>query len=73
MREAFPEELQGMYSSEEMNTEIDDTMVTVDVPEEEQAQMMPEPQPEPVEVMGVTEMPTQETELSTMDELGDVF
>ena len=83
LREAFPEELQGMYASEEMNTDIDDTMVVVDVPEEEQ----PEPQPEPVEVMDVSELPSSATQAqadpadyanikaqqATMDDLDGMF
>lgn len=59
LREAFPDDLQGMYASEEVNANIDDTMVTPveypDRPEETQGQQivttgmppeMPEPDPE---------------------------
>lgn len=42
MREAFPDDLQGMYASEETGADIDDTMVNVDVPEEAKPQVMPE-------------------------------
>ena len=77
LREAFPEQLQGMYASEEMNTDIDDTMVTVDIPEDEIPQPVPEPQQ--VEVVTIPEpelqqdLPPWETQQSSMDELEGVF
>lgn len=74
MREAFPEDLQGMYASEEMNVGIDDTMaIPVDIPDQPQAapqqpQIAPEPEPE-------NELPwgNPEAQQATMDELEGVF
>ena len=47
LREAFPEDLQGMYASEEMNTDIDDTMAAtppVELSEQPQPTGTPLPQ-----------------------------
>lgn len=72
LREAFPEELQGMYASEEVNTDIDDTMVApVEIPDQqEQApQIAPEPEREP----GPIRIDTPEAAQAVMDDLKGVF
>lgn len=42
LREAFPEDLQGMYASEEMDVDMDDTMVQVDMPQSIQQEQLQE-------------------------------
>lgn len=60
LREAFPEDLGGMYSTEETNVEIDETTVTpIEVPPEDIIDEDGEPDPAP--------------EQTTMDDLTDEF
>lgn len=79
LREAFPDELQGMYASEEVNTGVDDTMVrTPEVPPELTPDRDPQPETEPeeVEVIDASEIPVQEgpqQEPPTMDGLEGIF
>ena len=57
MREAFPEELQGMYASEEMGADVDDTMVApVEFPDQTA-------EPEPMQ-----EQPVQDVQPEIVDE-----
>ena len=46
LREAFPEDLGGMYSSEEMNIELDETATAapVEIPQDAPMDTLPEPQ-----------------------------
>lgn len=72
LREAFPEQLQGMYASEEVGSDVDDTMVApVNVPD----QPMQPRQPEQVVVQQEPEdIPEMiEPEQTPMDELEGVF
>lgn len=77
LREAFPDELQGMYASEEMNTGIDDTMVPQpDIPPELAPDRDPQPEPEEAEVIDASEIPEPEgpqPEPPTMDGLEGIF
>lgn len=62
LREAFPDDLQGMYASEEVNAQIDDTMVTpVEYPER------PE-EPQEQQIMG-TVMPPEMPEIEPGQQL----
>ena len=60
LREAFPEDLQGMYASEEMNTAIDDTMAVT--PPAELSDQQPQEQPDPVPVQIPQTQPDSITE-----------
>lgn len=78
MREAFPEDLQGMYASEEVGSDVDDTMVApIEVPDQpaEPAVMMQEPvrevTPEIIEEPLSWEQP--EPRQTTMDAFEGVF
>lgn len=77
LREAFPEDLQGMYASEETNAEIDDAMVSVPVEIAEQPQAIPEPitqaQPEPQMIPEFARNPFDDPQQTTMDDLQGVF
>ena len=68
LREAFPEQLQGMYASEEVGSDVDDSMVQpVEIPEQPR-------QPEAVVVQEPEEMPEMiEPEQMPMDDLEGVF
>lgn len=76
MREAFPEDLQGMYASEEVNAEDDTMAMPVEIPENP-AQMpdpqaaMPEPQMEPMPAPDEVWM--EQAEQVTMEGVDDVF
>lgn len=71
LREAFPEDLQGMYASEEMNAEVDDTMgMPVELPE--QPVQMPEPEIEEAP-WEPPEEAEPEAEQATMDDVEGMF
>lgn len=64
LREAFPEDLGGLYASEEMNVDIDETaMAPVNVVEPIETTVMPEP----------IEEPQPEPQHETMDDIGGLF
>ena len=72
LREAFPEDLQGMYASEEMNTNIDDTMVQpVEIPG--QPEPDPQPQAQVLEIRYEEPQQAEEPEPEAEDELEGVF
>ena len=78
MREAFPAELQGMYSSEEVNAGIDDTMaVPVDIPDAQQPALQAAHQQPQIaqETASEDQLPwaMPEQQQATMDELEGVF
>lgn len=71
LREAFPEDLQGMYASEEMNADVDDTMgMPVELPE--QPVQMPEPEIEEAP-WEPPEEAEPEAEQATMDDVEGMF
>lgn len=71
MREAFPEDLQGMYASEEMGADVDDTMgLPVELPE--QPVQMPEPEIEEAP-WEPPEEAEPEAEQATMDDVEGMF
>lgn len=64
LREAFPEDLGGLYASEEMNVDIDETaMAPVNVVEPIETTVMPEP----------VEEPQPEAQPATIDDIGGLF
>ena len=72
LREAFPEQLQGMYASEEVGSDVDDTMVApVNVPD----QPMQPRQPEVVVHQEPEEIQPEiiKLEQDPMDELSEIF
>lgn len=70
LREAFPEDLQGMYASEEMNAGYDDTMVApVELPQERPAQAPELPPQEPAPAPEEPEEPQQ----AVNDDLNGIF
>lgn len=73
LREAFPEELQGMYASEETGTDIDDTMaMPIEIPDQPDPQEQPEPIPEP-QPMDPEQVEVREPEPPAMDEVDGMF
>lgn len=64
LREAFPEDLGGLYASEEMNVDIDETaMAPVNVIEQPEPTVTPEP----------IEEPQPEPQPATIDDIGGLF
>lgn len=71
MKEAFPEDLQGMYASEEVNVEIDEAMMT---PVEIEVQSEANQPSETGESMDpIDDMQEGEPQQATMDDLDGVF
>ena len=73
LREAFPEDLQGMYASEETGTDIDETMVApVEIPEQPEPQEQPEQIPE-VQEIDPEQVVVREPEHAPEDGVEDIF
>lgn len=69
LREAFPDDLQGMYASEELNTGIDDTMVTIHPDVAQQPAPPPEVAAEPeTEPPAAIPAPAETVEAEIVDE-----
>ena len=74
LREAFPEDLGGMYSSEEVGTDIDDgSLAPLEQPEDPQQPPQPETIQNPEDQQNTPPWPAEEPVQATIDDLQGVF